>query len=157
MCECAEWLCCWCLLVCVFMHMRVTQCFQNCKRLPGSLTFSLFHSLFVDYAKTNVNALRALCHCLALSIKLTSVPNPSIVLTEWLLSATVSRQSGENEQSPSVPQRSKHETMQRMLSISSSFFFSMSSLSLSLCTHPCLFPSLPSLLFSCSLLLFSLT
>lgn len=61
--------------------------------------FALFNSLYGDYTKRNVIGLRALCHCLALSIKLTTIPNPPIVHAERLLSATVSWQSGENEHS----------------------------------------------------------
>lgn len=60
---------------------------------------ALFKSLYGDYTKRNVIGLQALCHCLALSIKLTTVPNPPIVHADWLLSATVSWQSGENEHS----------------------------------------------------------
>lgn len=80
--------------------------------------FALFNSLCGDYTKRNVISPQALCHCLTLSIKLTTIPNPPIVHAERLLSATVSWQSGENERSLSVLQQSNHETMQRTLCIS---------------------------------------
>lgn len=130
-------------------------------QIAWKLCFALFNSLYGDYTKRNVIALRALCHCLALSIKLTTIPNPPIVHAEWLLSATVSWSSGENEHSLSVLQQSNHETMQKTLHIFVFFLFpffppvhAAPSPSSSSSSSP---PLLPLLLFSCSWLLSSLT
>lgn len=120
--------------------------------------FALFNSLYGDYTKRNVIGLQALCHCLALSIKLTTIPNPPIVHAERLLSATVSWQSGENEHclllfnNLIMKQYERHSAFL-------SFFHSLSSLSSSPCTRLCLLPlsHLLFLLFSCSWLLSSLT
>ncbi len=123
--------------------------------------FALFNSLYGDYTKRNVIGLQALCRCLALSIKLTTIPNPPIVHAERLLSATVSWQSGENEHSLLffnnliMKQDKRHSAFL-------SFFHSLTSLSPSPCTQRCLLRLsllllLPLLLFSCSWLLSSLT
>lgn len=76
----------------------------------------LLNSLCGDYTKRNVIGLQALCHCLALSIKLTTISNPPIVRTERLLSATVScSRGGEKEHPPSCSNR---ETIQKTLCVS---------------------------------------
>ncbi len=123
--------------------------------------FALFNFLYGNYTKRNVIGLCALCHCLALSIKLTTIPNPRIVHAERLLSATVSWQSGENEHSLLffnnliMKQYNRHSAFL-------SFFHPLSSPSPILCTQLYLLLLfllllLPLVLFSCSWLLSSLT
>lgn len=84
-------------------------------RIAQKPYFALFNSLYGDYTKRNVIGLQALCHCLALSIKLTTIPNPPIVHAERLLSATVSWQSGKKK---SIPFCSYYETIQKTRCIS---------------------------------------
>ena len=88
-----------CMCVCIYSHGRGTHCLRNRCRLPWSLTLLCLTPSMVITQKRNVIGLWALCHCLALSIKLTTIPNPPIVHAEPPLSATVSWQSGENEHS----------------------------------------------------------
>lgn len=80
------------------LNTHLCLCVSIHERLPGSVSLlCLTHSTVIT--QKNVIGLQALCHCLALSIKLTTIPNPPIAHAEQLLSATVSWQRGENEHS----------------------------------------------------------
>lgn len=114
-------------------------------RIARKPYFALFNSLYGDYTKRNVIGLQALCHCLALSIKLTTIPKPPIVHAERLLSATVSWQAGGKKKS--ILFCSYYETIQKTLHFS---------LSPCPCTHLCLLLLLLSFLLLLLLLPFLL-
>lgn len=150
-----------CLCVCVYLFMRENDTEPSeWLQIAWKHHFALFNSLYGDYTKRNVIGVQALYHCLALSIKLTTIPNPLIVHAERLLSATVSWQSGENEHSLLFSNNLITKQYKRY-SAFLSFFPSLSSLYSSPCTQPCLLLPLPLLLplllFSRSWLLSSLT
>lgn len=90
--------------VCVCVYSQESDALRSeLSQIAWKPHFSLFNSLYGDYTERNVIGPHALCHCLALSIKLTTIANPPIVHAEWLLSATVSWQWGENERlSPAI-------------------------------------------------------
>lgn len=122
-----------CVYVCVFIRE-----FTMVRDCLGCLAFLLFNFLCGDYTNRKVIGLQALCHCLALSIKLTTISNPPIVHTEWLLSATVSWQWGENEHPllffSNLIMNNAKDTLHFFCFLPLTVFFSSS-----LCTQPCLF------------------